>query len=48
MREVRSLKDSGKFGHLAKLGCVSWDASHWIKFIAKWVSDASRCPIFTT
>jgi hypothetical protein len=21
------------------LGCISWDASYWIKFIAKWVSE---------
>jgi hypothetical protein len=27
-REVRSLKDSGEFGDLAKLGCISWDASY--------------------
>jgi hypothetical protein len=36
-REVRSLKDLGEFGDLAKLGCISWDASYWIKSIAKWV-----------
>jgi hypothetical protein len=38
-REVRSLKDFGEFGDLAKLGCISWDASYWNKSIAKWVSD---------
>jgi hypothetical protein len=26
-REVRSLKDVGEFGDLAKLGCISWDTS---------------------
>jgi hypothetical protein len=39
MREVRSMKHCGEFGDLAKLGCVSWDATHQIKFIAKWVSE---------
>jgi hypothetical protein len=34
-REVRSPKDNGKFGDLAKLGCISWDTSYWIKFFAK-------------
>jgi hypothetical protein len=34
-REVRSPKDFGEFGDLAKLGCISWDASYWIKSIAK-------------
>jgi hypothetical protein len=38
-REVRSLKDSGEFGDLTKLGCISWDASYRIKYIAKWVSE---------
>jgi hypothetical protein len=38
-REVRSLKDIGEFGDLAKLGCISCDASYWIKSIAKWVSE---------
>jgi hypothetical protein len=38
-REVRSLKNSGEFGDLTKLGCISWDASHRIKSIAKWVSE---------
>jgi hypothetical protein len=38
-REVRRPKDSGEFGDLVKLGCISWDASYWIKFIAKWVSE---------
>jgi hypothetical protein len=38
-REVRSPKDFGEFGDLAKLGCISWDASYWIKSIAKWVSE---------
>jgi hypothetical protein len=37
-REVRCPKDIGEFGYLAKLGCISWDASYWIKSIAKWVS----------
>jgi hypothetical protein len=37
-REVRSSKDYEEFGDLAKLGCISWDASYWIKSIAKWVS----------
>jgi hypothetical protein len=37
-REVRSPKDGREFGDLAKLGCISWDASYWIKSIAKWVS----------
>jgi hypothetical protein len=37
-REVKSLKDVGEFGDFAKLGCISWDASYWIKSIAKWVS----------
>jgi hypothetical protein len=35
-KELRSLKDFGEFGDLAKLGCISWDASYWIKSIAKW------------
>jgi hypothetical protein len=34
-REVRSPKDLGEFGDLAKLGCISWDASCWIKFICQ-------------
>jgi hypothetical protein len=38
-REVSSLKDYGKFGDLARLRCISWDTSYWIKFIAKWVSE---------
>jgi hypothetical protein len=33
-REVRSPKDFRKFGDLVKLGCISWDASYWIKSIA--------------
>jgi hypothetical protein len=37
--EVRSSKDTREFGDLAKLGCTSWDASYWIKSIAKWVSE---------
>jgi hypothetical protein len=37
-RKVRSPKDFREFGDLAKLGCVSWDASFWIKSMAKWVS----------
>jgi hypothetical protein len=36
---VSNQKDLGKFGDLAKLGCISWDTSYWIKFIAKWVSE---------
>jgi hypothetical protein len=46
-REVRSSKDFGKFGDLANLGCISWDASYWIKSIAKWVSEYFR-PKFPT
>jgi hypothetical protein len=38
-RKVRSPIDFRKFGDLAKLGCVSWDTSYHIKFIAKWVSE---------
>jgi hypothetical protein len=38
-REVRSPKDFEEFGDLAKFGCISWDASYWIKFIVKWVSE---------
>jgi hypothetical protein len=38
-REVRSPKDKGETGYLAKLGCISWVTSYWIKFIAKWVSE---------
>jgi hypothetical protein len=38
-REVRSPKKDEEFGDLAKLGCISWDTSYWIKFIAKWVSE---------
>jgi hypothetical protein len=38
-REVRSPKDYGEFGDLAKLECILWDASYWIKSIAKWVSE---------
>jgi hypothetical protein len=34
-REVSSPKDDREFGDLAKLGCISWDTSYWIKFIAK-------------
>jgi hypothetical protein len=34
-REVRSPKYFGEFRDLAKLGCISWDASHRIKIIAK-------------
>jgi hypothetical protein len=37
-RDVRSPKDFGEFGDLAKLGCMSHDTSYWIKLIAKWVS----------
>jgi hypothetical protein len=37
-REVSSPKDFGGFGDLVKMGCISWDTSYWIKFIAKWVS----------
>ena len=38
-REVSGPKVCGKFEDLAKLGCISWDTSYWIKFIAKWVSE---------
>jgi hypothetical protein len=38
-REVRSPKDLGEFGDLAKFGCISWDASYWIKSIAKWDNE---------
>jgi hypothetical protein len=38
-REVRTPNDFGEFGDLAKLGCISWDTSYWIKSIAKWVSE---------
>jgi hypothetical protein len=38
-REVSSPKDHGEFGDLAKLGCISWDTSYWIKFIVKCVSE---------
>jgi hypothetical protein len=38
-RELRSSKDFGEFGDLAKLGCISWDASYQIKSVAKWVSE---------
>jgi hypothetical protein len=38
-REVSGSKVVGEFGDLAKLGCISWDTSCWIKFIAKWVSE---------
>jgi hypothetical protein len=38
-REVRSPKKFREFGDLAKFGCISWDASDRIKFIAKWVSE---------
>jgi hypothetical protein len=31
-REVSGPKVNGKFGDLAKLGCISWDTSYWIKF----------------
>jgi hypothetical protein len=34
---VSSPKNVGKFGDLEKLGCISWNTSYWIKFIAKWV-----------
>jgi hypothetical protein len=46
-REVRSSKDLGEFGDLAKLGCISCDASYWIKSITKWVSEYFG-PKFTT
>jgi hypothetical protein len=39
MRELSSPKEIGEFGNLTKLGCISWDASYWIKYIAKWVSE---------
>jgi hypothetical protein len=28
--EIRSLVDFGEIGGLAKFGCISWGASHWI------------------
>ena len=34
-REVSGPKVLGKFGDLANSGCISWDTSYWIKFIAK-------------
>jgi hypothetical protein len=46
-REVRSVKDLGEFGDLENLGCKSWDATDWIKFIVKWLS-AYFGPIFPT
>jgi hypothetical protein len=36
---VRSPKEVGEFGDLAKLGCISCDASYWIKSIAKWANE---------
>ena len=38
-REVSGPKVVEKVGDLANLGCISWDTSYWIKFIAKWVSE---------
>jgi hypothetical protein len=38
-REVSRPKVTRKFGDLANLGCISWDTTYWIKFIAKWVSE---------
>jgi hypothetical protein len=38
-REVRSPKDLMGLGDLAKLGCISWDASDWIQCIGTWVSE---------
>jgi hypothetical protein len=35
-REMRSLLD---FRDLAKMECISWDASYGIKSIANWVSE---------
>ena len=32
-REVRSPMDIGKFGDLAKYGCISWGASLWTKLL---------------
>jgi hypothetical protein len=37
--EVRRPMDIEEFGDLAKLGCISWDASHRIKSITKCVSE---------
>jgi hypothetical protein len=37
-REVRSPMDFWEFGDLANLGCISRDASYWIKSIVKCVS----------
>jgi hypothetical protein len=34
-RKARSPKEFGEFGDLTKLGCISWDASYWIKSIVK-------------
>ena len=34
-REVSGPMVVGKFGDLANSGCISWDTSYWIKFIAK-------------
>jgi hypothetical protein len=46
---VRSPKAFREFGDLEKLGCVSWDASHRIMFIAKWVSEyfGPKFPLMT-
>jgi hypothetical protein len=46
-REVSGPKVGREFGDLAKLGCISWDTSCLIKFIAKWVSEYFR-PKFPT
>jgi hypothetical protein len=32
-REVSGPKVNGKFGDLAKWGCISWDTSNWIKLL---------------
>jgi hypothetical protein len=38
-REVTSPMNNKEFGDLAKMGCISWDTSYWINFIAKWISE---------
>jgi hypothetical protein len=43
---VSGPKVEQEFGDLAKLGCISWDTSYWIKFIAKWVIEIFLDPNF--
>jgi hypothetical protein len=38
-REVSGPKVIREFGDLAKLGCISWGTSCWIKLIATWISE---------